>query len=99
MFGRIKDWRSIAMRYSRFHNLIMGAVILSVIIIIGLRDYCTRPLEFLEFSKWPISSTGLHDFLKRSYRVACVRAADSDWGLRNQRFAPYLQLDQKKEDR
>lgn len=32
MFGRIKDWRSIAMRYDRCHDLFMGAVILAIIV-------------------------------------------------------------------
>ena len=36
MFGRIEDWRSIAMRYDRCHDLFMGAVVLASIFIFWL---------------------------------------------------------------
>ena len=36
MFGRIKDWRGIAMRYDRCHDLFMGAVVLAAIFMFWL---------------------------------------------------------------
>ena len=36
MFGRIKDWRGIAMRYDRCHDLFMGAVVLAAIFLFWL---------------------------------------------------------------
>ena len=36
MFGRIEDWRSIAMRHDRCHDLFMGAVVLASIIMFWL---------------------------------------------------------------
>lgn len=54
MFGRLKDWRRIAMRYDRCARTFFSAIMLAATIISGLNEWVLSLVLNISVQDWPI---------------------------------------------